>query len=189
MPPTSNNDIAAATKTKSKKGAEGFDAAADILTQRFFAQIIKKKSAPSAAGAANNAFKELRTTFTASLKPSKIKPSPVTTITQPTIISQSQSTEDNNNSPSIPCRAIATPFTTRSSHSTSSSLATASPFDFHDVDPNPYDDGTVYTPVSSVNRGMQRIKYPKILRLRVGNSFTLVIPPTDRKEPKVPSRI
>ena len=162
---------------------EGFDAAAEILSHRFYSQIIKKKSSPSAAGAANNAFKELKTTFTASLKPSKNKPPPVT-ISQPTTITQSQSTEDDSNSRSIPRVAIATPSTTRSSRSMASSLETVSPLDSHDVDPNPYDDGTVYTPVSSVNRGMQRIKYPKILCLRVGNSFTLVIPPTDRKEPK-----
>ena len=185
MPRTpSQNDIAAVPKTKSKKDVEGFDAAAEILSQRFYAQIINKKSTPSAAGAANNAFKELKTTFTASLKPSKSKPPPAT-ISQPTTISQSQSAEnENNSSPSILRRAIATPSTTRSSRSTSSSLASASPLDVHNFDPNPHDDGTVYTPVSSVNRGMQRIKFPKILRLRVGNSFTLVIPPIDRKEPK-----
>ena len=141
---------------------EGFDAAADILSHRFYAQILKKKAATSAAGVANNAFKDLKTSFTASLKPAKKKSLPAP-ISQPTLISQTQSTEDSNNSPSISSVAIATPSTTRSSRSTSSLSATSirstSTTSSLDVYPNPDDDGVVYTPVSSVNRGMQRIKY------------------------------
>ena len=75
MPPiASNNNIAAAPKTK--KNVEGFDAAAEILSHSFYAQILKEKGAPSASSAANNAFKELRTTFTKSLKRVKKKSSP-----------------------------------------------------------------------------------------------------------------
>ena len=42
---------------RKKKDVEEFDAAAEILSHNFYAQILKKKGAPSASGANNNAFK------------------------------------------------------------------------------------------------------------------------------------
>ena len=147
-------------RKKQKVAIIGFDALASILTELLLSDQRKKGVQPKGAFAVRSATKHLLTSFTNSIAEAK-KPSP--TITP---------------SPSLNHR------------STRSSSAPTDPADpsarlFKQsvvVSKDAVGGDACLTPISSTNRGMKRLKYAQIVRLRNQDEFTIVVPPIDRRQ-------
>ena len=168
--------------------------------------LPKTKTTPTTKGMAGNAMKALNSNFQKSLNAKGdgcATPTVAPMVPQlvapmaPQLVSQSQS----DISPVQP-PVTATPSTTRSSRSMRSSRSSiASSRDTQSRDfPSPTvlysmsdDDDNIdrsrhdlVVPISSLNRGMKRLQAHDIVKLRIGDEITVLIPPIDRsrKEPK-----
>ena len=179
---------------------EGFDTLAQILTQSFYSQFgvkYKKKSGlslvspsphtgnggaaalspgPSTVSVSGSvdskaklAYKSLSTSFAGpSLNYSKTpNKDNATAIATPSTMSSHTSTVNTRATRSSIASSI-----TSDSNPTSSSTADID--SFYDLRP--------VVRVSSLNRGVKRLKYPDIVRMSKGQEFILVIPHSDRRQ-------
>ena len=181
---------------------EGFDTLAQILTQSFYSQFgvkYKKKSglslvSPSphtgngGAAALSPGPSTVSVSGSVDSKAKLAYKSLSTSFAGPPLNYSKTPNKDN-------ATAIVTPSTMSSTHthtSTVNTRATRSTASSITSDSNPtssstadidlfYDQRPVVR-VSSLNRGVKRLKYPDIVRMSKGQEFILVIPHSDRKQ-------
>ena len=159
---------------KSRTDEDGFHKVANILDRSFYDLLQFKPPPDNSHGNLLTAHKQLKTSFTASLKgvpktPKKQTPPSTGAVTPSTAGSlPTRSSSRRSSLPSV--SSLETPVTARSEGSGVSIQSLR----FDDVSAVP----------SSTNQGMRRMRILDVLRLMPGDEFTLVIPPTDRKQPK-----
>jgi len=177
-------------RKKAKKVKPGFDSIAEILDSTFY--DLMKSTPPTALGSIRTAYKSLKTTFTASIKGIKVA------LTTPSIHSRagiystpsiySRAGISSTPSPHLRGVAVTTPSTSGSERSTRQS-ANRSNSGFHSIDDamdlndgyvDRLDGGDKF--VSTSDHGMKRLRISHVLQLRVGDKFTLLVPPTDRRQ-------
>ena len=157
----------APTAKRAKKSIAGFDSVGRILDQLLLDQLIQKPT-KTAKGITDSAYKQLKTSFTESLKgvanaaASFIRQ---TTVVTPIAINRPRRSATNR------IRADLSPIP----YNNDTPINTASRLDERLV------------PISSAHRGMKRLKSAAILRLRVGDDFTLVVPQFDNKKNDIPN--
>ena len=166
-PPPAHRFEMAPTAKRAKKSIAGFDSVGRILDQLLLDQLIQKPT-KTAKGITNSAYKQLKTSFTESLKgvanaaASFIRQ---TTAVTPIAINRPRRSATNR------IRADLSPIP----YNNDTPINTASRLDERLV------------PISSAHRGMKRLKSAAILRLRVGDDFTLVVPQFDNKKNDIPN--
>jgi len=147
----------APTVNRAKPTITGFDAVGRILDQLLLDQLIPKLT-KTAKGITDSAYKQLKTGFTESMK--GVAKAAVLFIHHTTAVTSNTIDRPRRSSMNIICTNLT---------------------------PIPYDNSTPPTtaysrldehlvPISSAHPGMKRLKLPAILRLRVGDEFTLVVP-------------
>ena len=158
-------------KKKAKKAKIGFDCMAERLDTIFHSLLPTKPATATTNGHINTAHRRLQSSFSSSMK-GRIAPTTAT----PRSVSPMPSTGR-----SISTRSSAPPSAERNARSPS-------------LLPPPLEEGDDRGTVgrhdgvalirSSTNHGMKRLKNAQILRLMQHDELTLVIPPTDYKQPK-----
>jgi len=161
-----SNGAASSSSASSKKKIQNFDLVVDELQKQYYAQLPAKTT--SAKGHATNAYKELKSSFSESRK-STIKSSNATT---------AASTPQPQ--PTTPAHNTRSSSTITPNPPTPARLECPSDDDYDPINPPRLDICPIA--MSSTNQGMQRLRLREILRLHDGQQFTLVVPPTDRKQ-------
>jgi hypothetical protein len=149
---------------RKKQRAQGFDAIAKVLYHLMFDQLAHKAK-PSIAGITNTAYKELKSSFTESLKG--------VARDNDHMISVTPSTLDR------PRRAARMSYDGAPSPVPYQNIGVANPA------PPRVDERLV--PLSSAYRGVTRLRMKDILRLRVNDEILIVLPPTRPNKTDLPN--